>query len=278
MLLRRQHVYFGAWGSAPFQVLQESTPNLITVLPTMPEWYLVIVALGGISALSLLWWKLIFALPLFVIAAGATVWQAILSAAQARFPSAPSSRFMRNKLFTLTMLLHLGQPFARLLGRARYGLTALRVRVPSAMTLPFPKTAMVWNENWRSPEESLEFITQSIRKQGPVIVSGGDYDRWDFEVRGGLLGAARVLMTVEEHGAKKQLFRFRHWPRFNLEGVAFIIVFAFLAIGAALDQSLWAFDVLALVTLGLIGRMLFEAACAMGVVKSTVKKGFKDQP
>ena len=277
MLLRRQHVYFGTWGSAPFQMLFESSPNLFTVLPTMPEWYLVITALGGLSTLTLLWPKLIFVIPLFVLAAGATVWQAILSASQASFPSAPVSRRKHAKLFVFTALLHLAQPGARLWGRVRHGLTALRRRMPHAPVLPFPKSATIWTETWRPPEQILELLTHALRRDGAVLVLGGDFDRWDVEVRGGLLGAARLFMTVEEHGAGRQLFRFRCWPRFNLEGVVAIFVFTGLAVGAALDQCWWAYDILALLTLVFIGRVLFESACALAAITRVLEKGFKEE-
>ena len=32
-------------------------------------------------------------------------------------------------------------------------------------------------------------------------MQGGDYDRWDLEIRGGLLGSLRTRMAIEEHGA-----------------------------------------------------------------------------
>jgi uracil-DNA glycosylase len=233
--------------------------------------------LGGVSALSLLWPKLIFVLPLFVIAAGATVWQAILSAAQASFPSAPRSWFVRARLYLLTAGLHLIQPVARLLGRARHGLTAFRRRVPNARKLPFPKQRTIWSEEWRAPEQILEQMVVALRREGAVLVLGGAYDRWDLEVRGGLLGAARLFMTVEEHGAGKQLFRFRSWPKFGLEGVIAVIVFAGLALGAALDQYWWAYDILALVALALLGRMVLEAAGAMAAIQAVLKNGFADE-
>jgi hypothetical protein len=276
MLLHRQHVYHGTWGSAPFQTLCESTPNLLTVLPTMPEWYLVIIALGGLSALALLWPKLILIVPLFVLAAGVTVWQAILSAAQAEFRNA--SRIQRLRLYALTAFLHLAQPLARLWGRARHGLTMWRRHTPHAMSLPFPKRATIWTETWRSPEQALESLTRVLRRDGAMLVLGGDYDRWDVEVRGGVLGAARLFMTVEEHGSGKQLFRFRRWPRFNLEGVIAILVFTGLAIGAALDEFWIAYDILALVTLALIGRMLFESSCAMAAIARALERGFEEKP
>jgi GT2 family glycosyltransferase len=276
MLLRRQRVYHGTWGSAPFQSLQESTPSLLTVLPTMPEWYLVIIAFAGLSALALIWPKLVLAVPFFALAAGATVSQALLSAAQARFSSTGRSRVTLFFLHFLTTILHLLQPLARLWGRARHGLTAWRRRVPRALILPFSRSATIWSEKWRSPEQALELLSGTLRRDGAVLVVGGEYDRWDLEVRGGTLGAARLLMTVEEHGAGKQLFRFKRWARFSVEGVMAIVLFTVLATGAALDQYWVAYDILALVALLLIGRTLFEGACAMGAVQRAIEHGFTD--
>jgi GT2 family glycosyltransferase len=277
MLLRKQRVYHGAWGSSPYQSLHQSTPTLLTVLPTMPEWYLVIIALAAVSDLVVLWPRLRFALPLFFLATGITIWQALISAAEASFPSAPTSRFKLARMYALTFWLHLVQPLARLVGRARHGLTALRRQLPGRFTLPFPKHAMIWSEKWRSPEQALEFIAKSLRRARAVLVLGGDYDRWELEVRGGLLGAARLFMTVEEHGAGKQLFRFQSWPRFSLEGVLAIAVFTGLTLGAAFDQFWAAYDILAIVTLLLIGRTLFESGCAMAAIRRALRRGFNEK-
>lgn len=84
-------------------------------------------------------------------------------------------------------------------------------------------------------------------------------------------------MTVEEHGAGRQMFRFRLWPRFNLEGIITIFVFTLLALGAALDQFWIAYDILAILTLGLVGRMLFESACAMAAIQRALHRGFEKQ-
>lgn len=273
MLLRKRRVYHGWWGTAPFQQLHETTPSLITVLPTMPEWYLVVIALGGISWLALLWPKLVFAIPVFLLAAGATVWQAVLSASQASFPSAPRSRFKRLKLYALTAILHLAQPAARLYGRARHGLTALRRRTPRSLKLPLPQKHTIWSETWRFPEQALSSICSTLRRDGAVVVSGSPYDRWDIEVRGGLLGGARLLMTVEEHGAKKQLFRFRCWPKFSTEAVIFFCAFNFLALGAAADQFWIAYDVLALSAIILLWRIVFESASGIEAIERALERG-----
>jgi O-antigen biosynthesis protein len=278
MLLRKRRVYHGTWGSAPFQTLHESTPSLLTVLPTMPEWYLIIMALGGLSALTLLWPKLALTFPLFVLASSVTVWQAILSATEASFPSVGRSRLSLANLYVLTAGLHLVQPLARLWGRARHGLTALRRHVPRAVLLPFPQQAALWSETWRTPAQALDLLAQRLRGNGAVLVLGGHYDRWDLEVRGGTLGAARLFMAVEDHGAGKQMFRFRRWPRFKRVGVIAVVAFTSLTVGAALDQYWAAYDILAAVTLLLGGRTLYESAGAMAAIQRALDAGFEDKP
>jgi O-antigen biosynthesis protein len=277
MLGRRQRVYHGSWGRAPFQSLHESTPSLLTVLPTMPEWYVVILGLAGLSALSLLWPKLIAVLPFLLMAAGATVWQAVLSAAQASFPSQPRARLTRMKLYALTACLHLLQPLARLWGRARHGLTAFRLRGPRGMNLPFPMNNVIWSENWRSPEEALRLLARSLREGGAVLVHGGECERWDLESRGGTLGAARLFTTVEEHGEGKQLFRFRCVPRFSPEGVIAITLLTALSVAAAIDRYWLAYNILGIATVVLLGRTLYEAACAMSALQRAIQRGFEDK-
>lgn len=123
--------------------------------------------------LALLWPKLVFMIPLFALAAGATAGQAILSSAQAVFPGAAASRWKQANLYSLTALLHLVQPLARLWGRARHGLTALRRTVPHAMPPPFPRKAVVWSETWHAPEEALGIFARALRRDGAILVLGG---------------------------------------------------------------------------------------------------------
>jgi hypothetical protein len=60
---------------------------------------------------------------------------------------------------------------------------------------------------------------------------GGDFDGWDLELRGGLLGSARVLMTVEEHGGGNQYIRIKSRPRCTPAGIFMTLFLA--AMGAA---------------------------------------------
>jgi hypothetical protein len=48
-----------------------------------------------------------------------------------------------------------------------------------------------------------------------TVLRGGEYDRWDIQVRLGPLAGARVRVAVEEHGHGRQLVRYRIWPRWS---------------------------------------------------------------
>ena len=272
-LLQRQHIYHGFWGNAPFQTLEESQPTLLGVLPMIPEWYLVILALGGLSALAFLWPKMICVLPLFVLGLGVTIWQAIRSAAQASFSDGNDSAIHRAKLYSLTAGLYVLQPLARLWGRARHGLTAFRGSRTNQLILPFSRRATVWSETRRSREEALSQLVKIIREERPVVL-GSDRDRWDLETRAGLFGAARMTMIIEEYSPTKQLLRVRYWPRFRLEGVITFLTSMILAAGAALDRSWVACGVLVLVLVVVLGMILLEAARSMSAIRAGVADGF----
>ena len=93
-----------------------SQPGMASVT-LMPEWYLLVVALGGLALLGMLWHPLFIAAPLCALTAGASVAQAVISGARASFTE-PRSRLQTLGLHALTALLHLLQPLARLRGTA----------------------------------------------------------------------------------------------------------------------------------------------------------------
>ncbi len=181
-------------------------------------------------------------------------------------------RATRLKLYSLTVLLHLLQPMARLYGRLRFGLAPWRWRGISGHVLPRPQVSTVWSEQWHDPLERLRSIEADIYALGSYVRRGGDYDRWDLEVRGGIFGTARTRMAVEEHGAGKQLLRFRSWPTCSFTGLALILVFALLSIGAALDQVWTASAILGLVAILLAVRIFEECANAMATLLRVLKQ------
>jgi GT2 family glycosyltransferase len=263
----RGRIYQGTWGSALFQSIYEPAPGLWNSLPRMPEWYLVIGVLAILSSLGLVWQPLLLALPLLVYAIGVLLVQAILGARRAVFTSVPHSRWEKFQLQGLTTLLHLLQPLARLGGRLRYGLTPWRWQKPQGLVCPWPRQVQLWSEQWQCPLTRLQALEATLRAAGIAGTRGSDYDRWDLEVRGGLLGAARVLSTTEEHGAGRQLVRFRLWPQCSRVGLGLIVFFSALAVGAVWSQAWSAATVLALVAALPAGRMVQECAGAMATVQ-----------
>jgi O-antigen biosynthesis protein len=268
----RSRIYHGTWGSAPFQSIYQPSSEGIWSLPAMPEWYLVIVALAALSALGSLWTPLLLALPLLALVVGMSLAQATLSAARASFAGSPRSRISRLKLRSLTAVLHLLQPLARLWGRLHGGLTPWRHSSPG-FSLPWPRTITIWSEDWKAPEKTLQVIEVALRAYGVAFRRGGNYDRWDLEVRRGMHGAVRLLMANQEHEAgNKQLLVFRTWPLCSYGVLVLTILFAALTTAAALDYAWAAAVVLGAVAVLLIIHQLLQCAAATAAALGTLQE------
>ncbi|MEW5849183.1 MAG: glycosyltransferase [Myxococcota bacterium] len=256
-------VYQGTWGVALFQSIYQPAPGLLSSLPLMPEWWLMVAGLSGVSALGLVWPPLLFTLLVLGLAVAAPLGQAVVSSARASFTSEVHSWQQRFRLHAITAALHLLQPIARLRGRIRFGLTPWRRRGwrntwPSRLS-----TTTVWSETWRAPEAWLGALEARLRKAGAVAWRGGDYDAWDLEVRGGILGGARLIMMLEEHGAGRQLARFRVVPRVTTCGVLLVTALLAFLVAAAVSHALVAAVVLGAAALVPTVRTVLEVAVAM---------------
>jgi O-antigen biosynthesis protein len=262
LLPRRWRVYYGRSGGALFQAMYESrAPNLST-LALMPEWYLVIALLIGLSALGALWTPLLAAIPLATAATGLLVAQAAASARRAN--RVIPARRPRLRSFALTMCLHMLQPLARLWGRLGSGLTPWRRRGPGTYSFPRPRSWTLWSESWRSLESWVEALEDALREDGTVAIRGGDFDRWDLELRGGLLGGARILTAVEEHGHGRQLVRFGFQPRPTSGALLLTALFVSAAIAASLSGAVAATAVLTAVLALVVGITARDCARAAG--------------
>lgn len=264
----RGRIYHGVWGSAPFQSIYQSPAGSLEAWLSMPEWYLAVVALAPISALGVLWSPLFYFLPFLALALYAPVFQATLSSARVSFAASHRSWLDWIKLRTITALLHLLQPIARLTGRMRSGLTFWRYKT-HGFAVPWPRKLAAWTERWRDPTERLKCFEADLRKAGAYVRRGGDYDRWDLEVRAGTLGFARVLMAVEDHGAGNQFVRVRLWPRYSLLEILPMAVFGVLSIAAALDGAWMASVILGLASLLLILHAVRGCGSAVAAVLNT---------
>jgi hypothetical protein len=213
LYFRRWRVYHGVWGTNLFQSLHMRSPGLFRSLPMMPEWYLLITALLGVSISGILWKPLLIAIPFLLAAVGVPVAQALMSAAVTPIVNGSKSRWSRIKMRLMIATLHIMQPIARLRGRLRYGLSPWARAGIRLYAWPHTRTITQWNETWEGPEKRLHSLEKKLREFGARIIRGSAYDRWDLEVRGGMFGSTRILMGIEEHGQGKQLLRFRNWPQ-----------------------------------------------------------------
>jgi len=270
----QERVYHGTWGTAPFQSLYRPPPGVLRSLPLMPEWSLIIILLLGVSALGVLWTPLLIALPLLLLAFGGVFIQAGLSAAQA-ISIVPSPSYIHGlKLWSLTTSLHLLQPLGRLYGRLRNGLTMWRRQETWASSFRFPRlrTSVIWSESWQAPEERLTLMEATLHNQGAVTRRGGDYDRYDLEIRGGILGSVRTRMAIEEHGAGKQLMRFRSWPKIPLISLLLTLLFGSLSALTIINQEWWVFMAFSIAAGLIIIRAFGDCASAMAAYLHAIEQ------
>jgi GT2 family glycosyltransferase len=267
---RRRRIYHGTWGSALFQSVYEPLPGTFGALLTMPEWYLVIAGLGVVSLFGLLWPALLFALPLFGLALAAPVVQAIKSASRASFPSPLTSRSARMRRYALTALLHFLQPIARLHGRLQWGLSPWR-HSAAGVVLPRLRVESVWSEEWRDSAVWLSDLETAFRDQGMIVQRGGDFDRWDLQLRRGVFASTRLLLAIEEHGGGKQLVRVKLWPRFSRSAAMVAILSAGLSLVAAFEHEYPAAIALLGIFIVIAVRAMQECASTMEAVSEALR-------
>jgi GT2 family glycosyltransferase len=270
---RRGRIYHGTWGVAPFQRLYQPAPHALYSLSLMPEWYLAIPILAALAALGIYWRPLLFAVPLLFFTTAAPVIQGWLSTSSVSFPSTcagPHAQLRRLGLRLLTALLHVLHPIARLCGRLHAGSCAR----PRGMRpiLPLPRAFARWTERGQTPEERLRRVEQALRALGATVRRGGDWDRWDLEVGCGALGAVRLVMAVEDHGAGNQLIRVRWWPTVSMTALTLAVGIAGLSAAAGLDRGWFAAALLGTAAAWVVLRAAHQCGAATAVVERTVEE------
>lgn len=254
---RRWRVYYGTWGQGLFQRLYARPPSVVASLPLTPEWWLLLGALAALSMLALAWTPFVIVCGLFALALGSTVGGAILAANRSWTGDRPP---VTSRL--LTALMHLVQPVARLVGRIGDGLRPWWRRHSTAFAAPVRRRVAIWSEAWRPMDDRVAAVERALLDGGVAPIHGGDFDRWDLEVRGGLLGGARIRHAVEEHGAGRQLVRFELVPR--VSGLTCVLVPVLLvpALAASFAGAWVAVALLVALTIVVVVVALREAALA----------------
>jgi hypothetical protein len=129
--------------------------------------------------------------------------------------------------------------------------------------LPRTRRLSRWTEQWQSIEDRLQQLQARVRSEGATALAGGPYDDWDLEVQGGMCAGVRTRMAIEEHGAGRQMVRFKAWPRCSRVVLLFTFVIACLAASAAYSHSWGAATLLGGISLLAAWRMLHECSLAM---------------
>ncbi len=272
-LLRGQgRNYSGIWGSAPFQSRDETEPGTLGHLLLMPEYFLVLAILAGFSLLGVLWRPLLVAFPLFAVSLLATLSHAALLGAHTVFRGPQRGTVGHLKMRALTGYLHLIQPVARLIGRVRYGLTPWRRRGESGFLFPVSRSAGCWSEEWNSADARLRSIEENVQAAGLSIERGGAYDRWDLEIKAGLLGGARALFSIEEHGSGRQLCRLRTRPSIAVPSVVFGFFLLGLSGAAGIDGSVSAAAILGSSAVILFSRLFWECGVSSAALHQALER------
>jgi GT2 family glycosyltransferase len=268
---KRRRIYHGTWGTALFQSVYQATPSLIGSLPTMPEWYLLTMLLAATGLIGFVCAPLLWALPLAAVMCAATALTAVITGLHARIDQRRHTWSQRARYRSIVIMLHLAQPVARLIGRLHLGLTPWRLRGLRGFAVPRVHVCTHWSEQWHSPEQRLADVEAKLRIKGAVVVRGGDFDRWDLELRGGMCGAARLHMTVEEHGSGRQLARFRTWPRWCGMSLGLAAGLVVVAVAAALKGSAVLACVSAAPAVLLIAASLRESSAALATMQRALR-------
>ena len=95
-------------------------------------------------------------------------------------------------------MLFMLQPAARLGGRLRRGLAPWRrSALAAARSCRSRARAASGASAGDAPDERLRGVESAIRRHNGVVICGGDFERWDLQVRGGLLG-----LDAHAHGGR----------------------------------------------------------------------------
>ncbi len=232
----RRRIYHGVWGEALFQQVYHVPPSLMSSLPMMPEWYVALAGLAGLSLLGLVWWPLLLAIPVLLWAVGFAWTQAGTHASRAILLPVRRSRTQRLRMRAKIALLYRLQPMARFLGRYRQGLTPWRLRGVRGFQWPVPGNVELVKRKWKLTTEWLQIVERQLRRGGATVLRGSDFDRWDLEVRGGMSAAVRVGVMTEDLGDERQLVRWRATPRCSRTSVLVVATAVVAATAAGLEH------------------------------------------
>ncbi len=273
-LFRNWRVYHGVWGNEPFQSIYGSNKQNRFSFLLMPEWYLLsfiisLVAIGGIS-----WspWK--YLAPLALIVSILPFFHIIYYVGKLpRYGSGKKNTWYHDiKWRVATTVLHILQPFARMLGRMKFNLTPWRRFGKRSFAFPIAKNISVWCNSWVAQEDRLIVIESDICQQNAYVERGGIYDRWDLKIKGGVFGSFSLLMAAEDHKDGCQLLRFRFVPKLSKLAIFSLSFFAIILMILLMDGFWMAGAIFGVIFLNLIMRVFGDFGRSFSSLKSVILK------
>jgi len=265
----RGRVYFGVWGTAPFQSLYQSS-NSLWSLTLAPEWYLATGFLALIFLLTITWSASIIFGALLLLGLAIPISQALMNSSRIRIDAKPLLERLRLRI--AIFFLQLLQPLARLKGRLGPGLTPRNWHWIRTRPRFFPLTMKLWQDEWEDTRETLKDLQTRLRDSGTMVKSGGDYDRWDLETREGRFGGCRLLLATQSYGTGRQLLRYRIIPRYSSLLLAVSALFSVISVGAELSGA-WIPSIVSGLAAGLlIARAILDTGLAAGRLRDILKR------
>jgi glycosyltransferase involved in cell wall biosynthesis len=264
-----EQVYFGVWGTAPFQSLYQSS-NSLWSLTLAPEWYLATGFLAVLFLLTTSWSVSIIPGALLLVGLATSISQALMNAHRVKIDAEP--RLERIRLRAAIFFLQLIQPLARLKGRLGSGPTLRNRHWTRTRPRFFPLTMKLWRDDWQDPRETLKNLQADLCDSGTMAKSGGEYDRWDLETREGRLGKCRLLLATQSYGTGRQLLRYRIIPRYSGLALAVFALFAVISIEAGLAGT-WIPSIVSGFLAGLlVVSMILDTGLATGRLRDALRR------
>ena len=224
----------------------------------MPEWMVVVAFFALLALVGLVWSPMQWAVVPFVASAGIWLWQAVRTSLSGKYQVKRSSGAAYIKRVVVTTWLAMIYPLARLSGRIKGGLTPLRVAgnagKSSGVNLPLVKRADYWDGDVSDSFQRLTLVKKFINQLDIGVRTGGDYDPWDLEVRGGIAGGARLSLMVEHHGEQLSRIRYRVVQRFNGIWIFAAAIMLFYSMFLVLTSS----PVAGILTLGFLALLIYK--------------------
>src|SRR5207245_8351757 len=109
-----------------------------------------------------------------------------------------------------------------------------------------------------------------LRTDGACVLRGEAHDRWDLEVRGGILGAARMLVGSEDHPGGHQLIRVRWWPAIPERGPTLVLALGALSAAAFHADAMLAGALLGIGAVLPVLHIVEQCMAAMATIRQVV--------